>query len=69
MNIDRIGAVFNVHRATVARWIAAAREGLLERTMARLGERLRLEPADFESLLRVVRSSLDVSLHALLAEG
>lgn len=67
LNIDRIGTVFHVHRATVARWIAAAREQLVERTMATLGERLRVPKAELESLLRVVRSSLDVSLQSLLA--
>ena len=68
LNIDRIGVIYKVHRATVARWIAEARERLLARTMALLGERLALAPDDFASLLRVVRSSLHLSLHALLAE-
>jgi len=69
LNIDRIGLVFSVHRATVARWLAAAREMVLERTMAQLGDELRLDPAEFASLLRVVRSALDVSLQGLLAEA
>jgi RNA polymerase sigma-70 factor (ECF subfamily) len=67
LNIDRIGVVFGVHRATVARWIAAARDRLLERLMRGLGERLRIAPAELESLLAVVRSGLDVSLRALLS--
>jgi RNA polymerase sigma-70 factor (ECF subfamily) len=67
LNIDRIGVVFGVHRATVARWIAAARDGLLDRVMRELGERLRLGPDELGSLLAVVRSGLDVSLRALLA--
>jgi RNA polymerase sigma-70 factor (ECF subfamily) len=66
LNIDAIGVVFNVHRATVARWIAAAREGLLERTLAQMSATLRLQPKEFESLLKVARSSLDISLRALL---
>lgn len=69
LNIDRIGVVFQVHRATVARWIADAREQLLERTMALLGARLRLAPDDLASLLRVVRSSLHISLHTLLVSN
>lgn len=68
LNIDRLGLVFNVHRATVARWIAAAREGLLERTMAQLGERLRLGAGELASLLAVLRTGLEVSLRSLLAE-
>jgi RNA polymerase sigma-70 factor (ECF subfamily) len=69
VNIDGIGLVFSVHRATAARWLAAAREAVLERTMSLLGDELRVDAADFASLLRVVRSALDVSLHGLLAEA
>jgi RNA polymerase sigma-70 factor (ECF subfamily) len=58
-----------VHRATVARWLASAREVVLERTMAQLGDDLRLDPAELVSLIRVVRSELDVSLQGLLASG
>ena len=69
LNIDRIGVVFHVHRATVARWIAGAREQLHERTMAEVASGLALSQEELESLLRVVRSSLDLSLRALLAEA
>jgi RNA polymerase sigma-70 factor (ECF subfamily) len=68
LTIDRIGVVFSVHRATIARWLASAREMVVDRTMAQLGDELRLDPAEFESLLRVVRSALDVSLQGLLAD-
>jgi RNA polymerase sigma-70 factor (ECF subfamily) len=68
LNIDRIGIVFGVHRATVARWLATARELVLERTMTLLGDRLQLDAAEFASLLRMVRTTLDVSLHSLLSE-
>jgi len=44
----------------------SAREGLLDRTMALLGERLKLSTHELESLLKVVRSTLDVSLRGLL---
>jgi RNA polymerase sigma-70 factor (ECF subfamily) len=66
--LDRMAVVFDVHRATVARWIAAARQGLVDRTMARLGAELRLSPTELDSLLAVVRSGLDLSLPALLAD-
>jgi RNA polymerase sigma-70 factor (ECF subfamily) len=69
LNIERIGLVFRVHRATVARWISAGRATLAERTLALLGERLRLDPAELQSLLRVVRSSLELSLGQVLAEA
>lgn len=67
LGIDRLGLVFNVHRATAARWLVTAREGLLERTTAIVGARLRLSQTELGSLLAAVRSDLEVSLRALLA--
>src|SRR5207244_2837986 len=32
LNIEQIGGIYNVHRATVARWIAASRQALVEET-------------------------------------
>jgi RNA polymerase sigma-70 factor (ECF subfamily) len=68
LNIERIGVVFQVHRATVARWIAAGREELCERTLALLGDKLRLDAKELESLLALVRSQLDLSLRTILRE-
>jgi RNA polymerase sigma-70 factor (ECF subfamily) len=67
LNIDRIGALYDVHRTTVARWIADTRAALFDDTRRRLAERLRLDASEFHSLLRVVRSQLDVSIRRLLA--
>jgi RNA polymerase sigma-70 factor (ECF subfamily) len=66
LNIDRIGAVYRVHRATVARWIAGARERLLDETRAELQRTMRLSTTEFESLLVCVRSHLDLSLERFL---
>jgi RNA polymerase sigma-70 factor (ECF subfamily) len=67
LNIERIGAVFSVSRATVGRMMIAAREQLLEDTLALLQERLRVSVAELQSLLGLVRSQLEVSLRTLLA--
>lgn len=69
LGIDRIGALYQVHRATAARWIATAREALFDRARALLTERLHLRPDEFESLANVMRSQLEVSLHGLLRDG
>jgi RNA polymerase sigma-70 factor, ECF subfamily len=66
LTLDQMGLVFQVHRATVARWLAGAREAVFERTMTALGDGLRLDAAEFASLFRAVRSDLDVSLQGLL---
>jgi RNA polymerase sigma-70 factor (ECF subfamily) len=67
--IDAIGAVHRVHRATAARWLASAREDVLDRTRSALRSRLHLTATEIDSLVAVVQSRLDVSLRALLASG
>jgi RNA polymerase sigma-70 factor (ECF subfamily) len=66
LTLDELAALFRVHRATIARRVAAAREAILERCRHLLGERLALDASEFESLLRVVRSQIDLSLRRLL---
>jgi RNA polymerase sigma-70 factor (ECF subfamily) len=69
LNIEQIGNLYGTHRSTVARWIARSREGLLEETRRRLGEKLRLGRAELESLMGLLRSQLDVSINRLLKKG
>lgn len=68
LNIDKLGELLHLHRATVARRIATAREVIAEGTRQRLRDRLGLETAEFESLIALVRSRLEVSLGAALRE-
>jgi RNA polymerase sigma-70 factor, ECF subfamily len=68
LNIAEIGKIYGTHRATVARWIAACRERLLEETRRALGERLRLSAPEVESMIRLLRSSLDVSIRGYLVD-
>lgn len=68
LNIDQIGALLHIHRATVARWIVAAREAILREGQRLLRERLGVTPREFESLARLLQSQLDVSLTGLFAE-
>jgi RNA polymerase sigma-70 factor (ECF subfamily) len=66
-NIDEIGKVFGVHRATVARWIADIRGGLAKATREELTHELSTTSAEFRSITRLCYSQLDVSIHRLLA--
>ena len=66
LGIDEIGVIYQVHRATAARWLVRVRERLFERTHALLMQRLRVGAAETESIIRMIRSQLDMSLaHAL----
>jgi len=66
LSIDRLAPIFAVSRATAARHLVAARSALTERTIANLGARLRLAPGELQSLVRQVRSKLDLSLSTIL---
>jgi len=69
LNIGQIGAFYNVHRATVARWLAAAREQLFAGTRAALMRRVNIGPAEIDSVLRLIQTQLDISLRRALAPG
>jgi RNA polymerase sigma-70 factor (ECF subfamily) len=62
-----VGKIYNVHRVTVARWISRARETIVEHTRRTLQDRLRASDSEFQSVLHLIRSQLDVSLGALLS--
>jgi RNA polymerase sigma-70 factor (ECF subfamily) len=66
LNIDGIGAAYGTHRATAARWLARARETLLKETRRALRTKLNLTATEFESMVALVQSRLDLSMRALL---
>lgn len=68
LNIDQIGALYDVHRATVARWRTRAREKLFEQTQAALRAKMALGSSDFHSVVRLIQSQLDVSLYRVLSD-
>ncbi|MBX3156436.1 MAG: hypothetical protein KF773_10590 [Deltaproteobacteria bacterium] len=63
---DDLGALYQVHRATAARWLASARERLAAETQRGMLARLRIERAEYESILRLIQSQLDVSVARIL---
>jgi RNA polymerase sigma-70 factor (ECF subfamily) len=67
LTVDELGALYRVHRATAARWVAAAREALFDDTRTRLIDSLGLAPADYPSLLQLLHSEIDVSIQRYLA--
>jgi RNA polymerase sigma-70 factor (ECF subfamily) len=66
MNVDAIGAIYQVHRATAARWVQAAREELLSRARLELGRRVGLARPEIEQIVRMIESQLDVSFQRML---
>jgi RNA polymerase sigma-70 factor, ECF subfamily len=68
MNIEEIGVIYRVHRATVARWLAAIRGQVFECVCQRLSLKLRSSPSEVASLVRLVRSEIDLSVARLLVD-
>jgi len=68
LTVDELAPTLGVHRATVARWIARAREQILVETRRRLQTQLGIGDATADSILRELSGSIDVSVSRLLAE-
>lgn len=62
LNIDKVGKIYNVHRATVARWLQKAREALLQTTRTLLIQELEISQESYESIMVMLHSQLDASI-------
>ena len=62
LNIDEIGAIYRVHRVTAFRWLEKAKEQLVKTTLETLRIRLKLPAAELDSVLRMIRSQIHLSL-------
>jgi RNA polymerase sigma-70 factor (ECF subfamily) len=67
MSLDAIARTYHVHRATVARWLAAIRDDLDSAVRIRLWDELGISTAEVRSLWNAVRSDVEVSISRLLA--
>ena len=67
LNIDEIGGLYGVHRATAARWLAKVRHKVLVATQRSLRRRLDMTPAELESLMIGLQSRLDITIRRHLA--
>jgi len=62
LNIDEIGAIYRIHRVTAFRWLEKAKEVLVRSTLELLRARLRLPAGELDSVLRMIRSQIHLSL-------
>jgi len=61
LNVEQIGAIYRVHRATAARWVAAAQSSLARATRRSLRDRLHVDAREVSSILRLIESRLEVT--------
>lgn len=68
-SIDAIGEAHGIHRATAARWVAAARDALQKNVRRALRELCKMNDDDVESALRIMGSAIELSVSRLLGPG
>ena len=66
LNIERIGIMYGVHRATVARWLVTIRERLFEELRAHLASTHGLNDTDVRSLYRRMQQDVHVTISRVL---
>jgi len=62
LTIDAMGSMYGVHRATAARWISDIRGKILEQVQLALSRDFGLAASEFDSLVLLIRSQLQLSL-------
>lgn len=66
LGIDRVAAIYGIHRATAARWLALARESLAAGLRNALQIRFGIAGEELDSVLRVVHVELELTPRLLL---
>ena len=67
VTLEQLAQMYGVHRATVVRWLAAAREALYAQTRAHVGKQLRAPDDELDEMFALVRSRVELSVERLLA--
>lgn len=68
LTIDQLGALYQVHRATAARWVQQAKGSLLAFLREELAHRLGRQHEGCDSVVALVRSRIDLSLERVLRD-
>jgi RNA polymerase sigma-70 factor (ECF subfamily) len=69
LTIDELATLYRVHRATISRWLERARLRVVDRTRAHLRRHFGVQPHELDSILRLIRSQLHVSIGGLVRRG
>jgi RNA polymerase sigma-70 factor (ECF subfamily) len=62
-----LGKLYGLNHSNISRMLGRARKSVLKRTRRLLGERLKLSPAEVDSLTGLLQTELEVSLRGLFA--
>jgi RNA polymerase sigma-70 factor (ECF subfamily) len=67
LTVERIAQMYGVVRSTVTRWLASAREAVIDEAKRTLRDDLKLPAGEFESLARLLASQLDLNISQIFA--
>jgi RNA polymerase sigma-70 factor (ECF subfamily) len=67
LTVDQLGALYSMHRATAARTLERARRAILAATRDQMRAELEVSSTELSSILRAIRSRLEVTLRGLRA--
>jgi RNA polymerase sigma-70 factor, ECF subfamily len=59
--------MYNVHRATVVRWLAAARDGVFAATREHVAKQIAAPSNELDEMFDLVKSRVELSVERLLA--
>jgi RNA polymerase sigma-70 factor (ECF subfamily) len=66
LNIDAIGAIYGVHRATAARWIVAIRAGVYDRLKKEFAARWKASSSELRSLVWLLQDQIHITAKRVL---
>ena len=66
VTLEQLAANYSVHRATITRWLAQARQSLLKNTRKNLQAKVTGSAEEFDSLASLIESRIDMSYSRLL---
>jgi RNA polymerase sigma-70 factor (ECF subfamily) len=69
LTVQEIGTIYDVHRATAARWVRSAVERLAARVKEKLRVRLGVSELEYEAILRLIESQLHITLERYMQSG
>jgi len=67
VTLDQLAQIYNVHRATIVRWLAAARDGVFAATREHIASELAAPPDELDEMFDLVKSRVELSVERLLA--
>lgn len=69
LTLEELSALYHVHRATVARWLADARVALLDFTRDEVSKLMGVARHDVDSIVRLISSRFDLSAGLFLSSA